>query len=196
MSPLYFLRIEVDGHFHGGPPVKPWVAEITGPCPRFGLARSFLRPMNDWANASRSWRGNIYGVVATFPLREGRVYEYQRCEGNSSKRRVVRKFIEIIDGKRRKLDPLEVLARVDGGQPGAVLVVDEPAEPGSVSVGRIKGLGEIAPLGFVLNDTKRRYRLADGGVFAVVRDGRRGILGVRDGKIVELDEREAWSWLG
>jgi len=83
---LYFLRIEVDGHFHGGPPVKPWVAEITGTCPRYGLARDFIRPMNDWAGARVAWSGNTYGVIATFPLREGRLYEVQRCEGNSSKR--------------------------------------------------------------------------------------------------------------
>ncbi|HEU4732408.1 MAG TPA: hypothetical protein VFT22_31150 [Kofleriaceae bacterium] len=60
MTPLYMLRIEVDGHFHGGPPPKPWVARIHGPSEQYGLAREFIRAMNDWKDAHRAWSGNLW----------------------------------------------------------------------------------------------------------------------------------------
>src|SRR5690606_23971831 len=109
------LKVEIDGHFHGGEPIKPWVAEIKGTDPKWGLARRFLDPKNDWSSASVSWSGNIYGRVAHFFLRDGGLYEVQRCTGKPSKRRVVREFIAVRAGKRVRIEPEEALAIADGG---------------------------------------------------------------------------------
>lgn len=125
---LYILKIELDGHFHGSPDVpRPWVAQITGADPKYGLARTFVDAKNDWSQASRARSGNIYGRVACFPLRDGNLYEVQRCRGSSSKRHVVREFLAIEGGKRVPLEPLEALARLDGGgsvPPGDVALED------------------------------------------------------------------------
>lgn len=194
-GPFYFLRIEIDGHFHGGAPVKPWVAEITGACPRYGLQRNFMRPMNDWKDASRAMSGNLYGVVATYPLREGRLYEVQRCEGNPSKRRVVRRFIEIRAGKQNRLTPLEALAHVDGFERAIELRLREPEESQPVSVSHVRGFADLAPQGFVLVDQQRHYRLVEGGVYSIVEGETRRLVGARDGKVTKLSEQEAWAWL-
>jgi hypothetical protein len=119
MSPS-ILKIEIDGHFHGGEPVKPWVAEITGPDPKFGLACQFIKAMNDCSEARQAWSGNIYGRVSHYPLRDGGLYEVQRCRGKSSKRHVVREFNRVTDGKRVTLTPEEALSILDGGQPAVI----------------------------------------------------------------------------
>ena len=93
---LYLLRIELDAHVRGERPERPWVAEITGTCPRYGLRRAFVAPMKDWSNAHVSMRGRTYGVVATYALHEGRVYEVQRYMGRQ-RRRLSRSFA-IVDG--------------------------------------------------------------------------------------------------
>lgn len=191
---LYLLRIEVDGHFHGGPPVHPWVAEITGPDATYGLARTFIRAMRDYAHARVSWRGNLYGVVATYPLRDGRLYEVCRGEGNSSKRRMVRRFIAIEHGKQVRLEPDDALARVDGGRPSALYRVPETTEPAQTWVARVTGLGTPERLGFVLVGPERRYRLID-GVYEVVREGRRSFIGVSQQQVTQLTDREALTWV-
>lgn len=82
---MKLLRIEVDGHFHGSPVVpRPWVAKITGTDPRFGLRREFVQTLNDWEHARRACSGNLYGVVANFPVREGHVHEVSRLRGSPS----------------------------------------------------------------------------------------------------------------
>lgn len=195
-GPLSILRIEVDGHHHGGPPLKPWVAEITGTCPRYGLAREFVRAMNDWRDARKAWSGNVYGKVATFPLREGRLYEIARARGRSSRRYLAREFYIVERGKRVRRTPDEALAIADGGGPATLLKVDEPGvgESERTWVARVTGLGTPERLGFVLVDGERWYRLRV-GVHEVVEAGARRLVGVRDSAVLEIDEQEAMAWL-
>lgn len=191
---LNILRIEIDGHFHGGEPVKPWVAEIKGLCPKFGLAREFVQPMNDWSQASRAMSGNIYGRVATFALRNGNLYEVQRCRGNSSKRRVVREFVAVSDGKREVIDPEEALARVDGG--GDALVHRVPDDKSADSwIARIERLGMPSKCGFATAGTERIYRLRD-GLYECAREGQSPSLTmVEKQRASRITQREALEWL-
>lgn len=191
---LYILSIEIDGHFHGSADVpKPWVAHVGGPCPKWGLERKFVKAMNDWADAKRAWSGNIYGVTARFPLRDGNLYEVSRLRGSSSKRRVAREFIAIERGKQLKLEPLEALARVDGGGDAAVLSIGEDRD-GRSWVARVTGLGTPARLGFVVDGSERLYRVRD-GLYEVVDREQQWFAGVRGGRIMRLSQREALSWL-
>jgi hypothetical protein len=103
---LVILRIEIDGSFRGSPNVpKPWVARITGTDPKFGLAREFVAPMNDWSNAHVAHSGNLYHRVSQFNLREGNLYEVSKSIGKPSKRRVVREFFTVTDGAFVPVDP-------------------------------------------------------------------------------------------
>lgn len=54
---------------------QPWVAEITGTDPRYGLAREFLVPRRDYRDASRSGER---GVRCWWTLESGRLYQ-ARC---------------------------------------------------------------------------------------------------------------------
>lgn len=67
----------------------PRVAEIVGSDEVYGLAYERVRPMYDWSKARRSIAGRIHGVVATFALREGRMYEVYRCRGTGPRREPV-----------------------------------------------------------------------------------------------------------
>jgi hypothetical protein len=51
---------------------KAWVAEITGPDPKFGLTRRFLPKRDETAARSNTYRD----LVWTLPLTEGACYEY------------------------------------------------------------------------------------------------------------------------
>lgn len=188
---FYMLRIEVDGHFHGGRPIQPWVAEIGKPCPRYGLERSFVTPMNDWRNARRAWSGNLYGKVATYPLHEGRLYEVARARGSSSKRHLARQFYWVDRGKMHERTPDEALEIADGGGAATTLRVRESPDSW---VAHVAGLGTPTRLGYVLVDGVRRYRVRD-GVHEVVEDGVRRLVGIRDNVIHELTEPEALTWL-
>jgi hypothetical protein len=190
---ISILKIEIDGHFHGGEPVKPWVAEITGPDPKWGLARRFLEPMNDWSQAHAAWSGNVYGRVAHFHLRDGNVYEVQRCRGNSSRRRVVREFVAVERGKQSRIEPDEALARADGGGPASRFTIQEDLD-GTSWVARVTGLGTPDRLGFVVVNGERIYRLKP-GVYEIVERGERRFMGARSDRFVDLDEQEAWSWI-
>lgn len=191
---LSILKIEIDGHFHGGEPPKPWVAEITGADPRYGLAREFVQPMNDWSQARVAMSGNIYGRVAHFALRDGRLYEVSRTRGNPSKRRVVREFIAVQGGKLEQLDPEEVLARV--GEPGDAVLLRLPEDTSGRSwIARVRGLGTPERLAWIVRGKERLYRLPVGGVYEIVEDGRRRFTGVQVDGWVDLTEREAWAWL-
>jgi hypothetical protein len=55
----------------GGPPM-PWVAEITGDHPRFGLQREFLRFDKDFEEANSQ---GSRGVHAVYILESGHAYE-------------------------------------------------------------------------------------------------------------------------
>ena len=161
---LKILRIEIDGHFHGTRDVpKPWVAEITGTDATYGLARTFVEPMHDWSSARRACSGNLYGRVARFALREGRLYEVSRLRGRSSKRYVARAFVTPVDGDLREVEDLEALARVDQhAGPAIAYTVDE-----GTRIGRIESLGTPAVCGFVLRGGRRTFRLRVGALHEV-----------------------------
>lgn len=163
------LRIEVDGHFHGRPPEKPWVARITGPDEKYGLVREFVRPLNDWSDARRAWSGNVYGVVSAFPLREGHLYEVKRTEGKPSKRHVVRQFYWLEASKLTEIGPEAALQRIAGGAAGAAFRTRE--FPGRT---RVTDLIEPEPVGFVVRGTERVYWLRDGREYDVRDVDRRG----------------------
>lgn len=188
------LKIEIDGHFHGSRDVpRPWVARICGPDPRYGLARDFVQPLNDWESAHRACSGNVYGVVAHFPLRDG-LYEMSRLRGRSSKRYVSREFLRIHDGKRSALEPREVLQRVSGAEAGAEYRIDEGDGPRWVA--QIRGLGTPDRMAWIVQGKRRSYWLPSGHLYEVRVDDRRWFVGVDDeGEIEKLNEREAFAWL-
>jgi hypothetical protein len=192
---LYLLRIEIDGHFHGSGDVpKPWVAKITGACERYGLRREFVDRMNDWRDARRACSGNTYGVVATFPLRGGALYEVSRLRGTSSKRYVSREFVEIVDGKQVAVKPLAALARAEGhGDPVTVLRVQE-SQP-YPWVAEVSGLGTPQRLGFVIDDMCRLYRLRVGRVYEVMEDERRRLALATERGAHPISEQEALALL-
>lgn len=187
---LHILRVTVDGHCRGGEPLRPWVAELTGTCPRYGLARTFLTPKNDYRDARRSWSGNMYGKVATFELRRGRVYEVARAEGSSSRRHLARRFFAV-EKDLLELEPEAALELVDGGARAAVFTARESPE---TWVGRVRGLGTPERLGFALRDGIRTYRLVD-GLYEVVEAGDRRFVGVRGLVATRLTEPEAIAWI-
>lgn len=186
---LYMLRVEIDGHFHGSPKVpRPWVARLSGPDPKYGLAREFVQQMNNWESARRAGSGNLYGVVAHFPMRRGHLYQVSRLRGRPSKRYVAQEFGWLGDeGPLEQLEPEEVLDRVAGSDGQRVSM--ETSLDGSV--GEVRGLGIPDSLPWIVRDEKRLYRLCETKVYAV--EGR--LVGVRDGGIVDLSQEEAWSWL-
>lgn len=191
---ISILKIEIDGHFHGSADVpKPWVAEITGTDPKYGLARRFLDPMTDWSGARCAMSGNIYGRVANFALRDGSLYEVSRCRGNPSKRRVVREFVAVCDGRRAVIEPEEALARVDGGGTAVRFVQREDLD-GTSWIARLTGLGTPDRLGWVTRNNERIYRLQP-GVYEVMDRGARHFVGVDGAERQRLDEQEAWEWI-
>jgi hypothetical protein len=163
-GPLKILRIEIDGHFHGSADVpKPWVAEITGVHLQFGLDRTFLEPMNDWSGARRACSGNLYGRVAHFALREGRLYEISRLRGKSSKRYVAREFGIVVDNELRTLSEVDAIALAERHTgPAIPHTVDE-----GTRISRVEGVGTPVPCGFVLRDGRRTFRLRIGALHEI-----------------------------
>jgi hypothetical protein len=194
MGRFYVLKIEIDGHFHGSSDVpKPWVAQILGTCPKYGLNREFVNPMNDWSQAHQAWSGNLYGRVARFLLRDGNLYEVSRLRGRSSKRHVSREFWRIEGRKPVRVEPEEALARADGLGDCTLLRIPEDRS-GASWVSKIRGLGDPDKMGFVVINGERLYRLPD-GLYEVVRSGDRSLVGVKDHHREQLSEQEALKWL-
>lgn len=194
---LKLLKIEIDGHFHGSPVVpKPWVARITGTDPRFGLGREFVKALNDWEHARTAMSGNLYGVVANFPLREGHVYEVSRLRGSSSKRHVAREFVELAAGRFELLDPLDALARVEAhADPTVVHEVAEASPDDPVRVSEVVGVGTGPVLGWVVVDGRRMYRLRVGRLYEVLRGTERKLVLAEEPRVRRMDQREALQWL-
>lgn len=161
---IKILRIEIDGHFRGSRDVpKPWVAQIDGVDATYGLARTFVQQLRDYRGARRACSGNLYGVVAAFPLHEGRMYEVSRLRGRASKRHLAREFLLVDGGKRRQIDPIEALAIAEA-HAGPTL---EYIVPDGTRVARVDGLGSPTICGFVIVDGDRLYRLRVGAVHEV-----------------------------
>lgn len=191
VRPLFMLRIEIDGHHRGGAPVKPWVARILGPSAKFGLEREFVRPMNDWAKAHQAWSGNTYGVVATFPMRDGYLYEVQRAAGSSSKRHITRTF-HWLDGGELAEEPVDIaLRRVSGNAPGALLRVREWPERTLVT-----DLAETSPVAFSVVDGERLYWLREGHAYDVRDVGPRDAARARLLRVVDgaIEKQRVQSW--
>lgn len=194
---LYMLRIEIDGHLHGNGDVpKPWVARIDGPDPKFGLKREFIPAMNDWRDAHKAWSGNTYGVVATFPLRDGHVYETCRLRGRGRRRGLQRQFYRLQDMEMAELKPVEALAAAIGVDGSAATIDLDESEDTPPSVARIAGLGSVIRQGFVLVDGKRRYLLQADSIYLVREHEKpqRFLLATADGPR-RITEKEAHEWL-
>lgn len=193
MGAIKVLRIEIDGHFHGSGDVpKPWVAQITGVDAKYGLARTFVDPLRDWRDAHRSCRGNVYGVVAAYPLRDGRLYEVSRLRGRASKRYVAREFLRVADGQLAEISATDALAEADGYQ-GPVLEHDAPD---GTAIALVPGLGTPDPLGFVLVDGRRHFRLRCGALHQILDDqGPRLAVVTDDRELRDVTHREALQWL-
>lgn len=194
---LYILRIEIDGHFHGsGQNVpRPWAARIDGPDEVYGLSRSFVKPMNDWRHARRAWSGNLYGVVSTFALREGALYEISRCRGRSSRRYVAREFVWVEGGKMHERSEMDALAHItrDDERPIVRVELDDERRQ---RLAEVRGLGRPEPLGWVVRGTRRVFCAREGAVYEVSeRDGARRLALMTDGRLRDVSEEEAIAWL-
>lgn len=197
---LIMYRIEIDGHFHGSGNVPhPWVARIDGSDPKYGLRREFIRPLRDYAEAHVAWSGNLYGCVATYPLRDGHLYEVSRLRGRSSKRHVAREFFRLVAGKREPMEPDDALAIAEGiTGPAVTLTLRESDDRPCVS--EVSGLGTPRRLGFVLVEGERRFRLRNGRIYEVCETmdatpDRRWFVRCCDEQIRRVTEEEALQWL-
>lgn len=188
---LKILRIEVDGHFHGSADVpKPWVAQIDGVDAKYGLARTFVDRLNDYRGASRARSGNLYGVVAAFPLHEGMLYEVSRLRGSSSKRHVAREFFRVEGGQLVDLEPVEALAIVEP-HTGAAL---EYVVADGTRVSRVDGIGTPAVCGFVLagrDRGDRLYRLRVGAIHEVDTGAERNLFLIRERDVERISQADA-----
>jgi len=161
LRPFHLIRISVDGHYKGGPPLKPWVARILGTDPKWGLHRVFLPSRNDWADASISWRGRTNGVVATWFLRENALYEVYGGPGK-------RNFVWVEDSRIRDVPPVEVLYLADGGGEATVVEMEEEDHRDPPWV-RDSATGSVN--GWALVGKTRIYRLREGHLYKVHRHG-------------------------
>jgi hypothetical protein len=196
-KPFLFLRIELDGHFHGSSNVpKPWVAKITGSSTKYGLKREFVTPMNDWEKAKKAWSGNLYGITSVFALREGEMYEISRLRGRPSKRHVSREFVWVENRKMHPCTPLDALAYVEKYEgPFKTYLLDDCTD-GSKWVENIVGLGDSVKLPWVVVDGKRHYRLRPDHLYEVSNQGKRGLVIVdAELKASLISQEEALRWL-
>lgn len=92
------------GHKSRSRPLRPvWVAEITGPDAKYGLARQFLKGDKDYSRANSV---GSRGVYIYYQLDRGKYYEVSSPESWS---RVDRYFARVDDnGKIVKVDRSEV----------------------------------------------------------------------------------------
>lgn len=194
---LYVLRIEVDGHWHGSGEVpQPWVARVEpGANEKYGLNRTFVDRMNDWRDARRAWSGNKYGVVATWALREGAMYEVCRARGRASKRHMAREFRWCEDGKmhERTADDAIDLAEQDSSPAAVVELRDDPDDRPWVA--EVTGLGMPRHLAFATVSNNRRFRLREGCVYELAELGERRLVRVMAGKAITVSQEEAFAWL-
>lgn len=194
MGKLFMLRIEIDSHFQGSPMVpQPWVAQLHGPCPRFGMKRTFVEVLRDWSGADRTCSGRNRGVVACFAMRGGAIYEVSRLRGRSSKRHEAREYCRIDDdGRWHDLELDEALAAADPCPTGAVL----HWTPDRTQISVIHGLGTPSPLGFLLSGLRRRFQLRPNSLHEVVADdGSRQLLLTQGDGYRDIDSKEALQWL-
>lgn len=191
--------IEVDGHFHGGPAPRPWVARIDGTDERYGLRREFIRPLNDYRNAHAAWSGNVYGLVARFPLHSGHLYEVSRTRGKSSKLRVVREFYHLDDElKMCRRTPEEALAVAEGetGDEAITVFRSSDVDSSAAWVAEVTGIGTPRRLGWVVVHGERLYRLRPGHVYEIQEDGARRLVRAQEDRMTTITEADALARIG
>jgi hypothetical protein len=86
----------------GRMPSRAWCAEITGPDPRFGFARAFLKPNISYLQANGV---GSRGVFAFYNLEEGCIYEVSSPQ---SWKRTDRYFCRVAGGSLLRLEKKEV----------------------------------------------------------------------------------------
>lgn len=185
------LKIEIDGHFHGGPPVRPWVARLTGADPKFGVRRDFVDPLRDWRDAHQAMSGRLYGITCVWMLSAG-VYEVSRTRGKPSKRYVSRETLAIDErGKRRSVSEIEALQAIDGQPDGGIKYL----VPEGTSVSRVVGLGTPEALPWLARGGERIYRLQPHRLYERASEGRRAFLATSQDAVERLSEKEALAWI-
>jgi hypothetical protein len=93
--------ITITGEQIGGN--KPWIARITGPDPKYRLARAFEAGIRDYGGAVGS-----RGISTTWVLADG-VYEISIPKSSKS---IDRYFAEVKDGQIQRLTAAEVIKMV------------------------------------------------------------------------------------
>jgi hypothetical protein len=86
----------------GGDPTRPYVAEITGPDPKYKWKREFLRGDKDYSQANSK---GSRGVYMHYILEPGRVYEV-RCRPSWG--RVERYYCQVVEGELHNVTPDEI----------------------------------------------------------------------------------------
>jgi len=180
-GPIYMMEMPVGSR---ADQPKPWAARITGADPKYGLAREFITPMNDWIDARRNFRGEIRGIVAHFPLRNG-VHEICGSDG-------AREFIRVAGGEKHESDWLGALQSVYG-RTGAEHRVAETDGP--MHIARVRGLGMPEIMGWVVRDGERCYWLPP-GLYESVAGIDRTLFVVARGDMTQVTDTEAIAWLG
>lgn len=90
---------------------KPWIARITGPDPKYRLARAFEAGVRDYGAANSV---GSRGISTTWVLADG-VYEISIPKSSHS---IDRYFAEVKDGQLQRLTAAEVIKLVTKGTGG------------------------------------------------------------------------------
>lgn len=97
----------VTGDRRGAMP-RPWVARVVGRCPKYGVAREFLRPMTDYGAARGT--GNR-GLTMVYALTDG-LYDVNE---RTSWRKWRRYFLRVTGEQSSEIDRDEVLRCLSEG---------------------------------------------------------------------------------
>lgn len=195
MAELTMYQITLDGTWHGSRVVpKTWVARIDGTHEVMGLDREFITPKNDWAGAKVTGKGNRYGVVATFPLRDGHIYEAHRARGTASRRAMVREYFWLEGGEVQELDDAEALDKIQGYASTLTWRMRDNPEDRPTIAEVLPG-GRRNVLGWTISEDARRCFCLRDGLHQVHEKGRTYWCLVTDGDDTELTDEEAAAWL-
>lgn len=94
------LSREVVGGYGGR---RPWVAEILGADPQYGLLRRFLQGKSDYLRSNAT---GSRGIFVYFVVEEGRIYEASYYATWSKRERYFFRFLE--GGKQQRMTRDEV----------------------------------------------------------------------------------------
>lgn len=97
---------------------RPWVARIRGLSEKYGLDREFLSGLRDYRGSNGT---GSRGIMITYVLHSGHVYEVRELLSWSSERRY---FCHVVDGHIVELSQEDAIARVDSGKRAAQALID------------------------------------------------------------------------